>query len=84
MIAGIGIDVVGGVNGLLCVMSTILNSMFCRYFVLSSAATMEAGEDQNSGSANGNTQSGGNSRPPQIAHMSLYERQAVQVRTTSV
>ncbi|XP_062321756.1 polyhomeotic-like protein 1 [Osmerus eperlanus] len=41
---------------------------------------MDAGEDQNvgSGSTNGNAQTGGNSRPPQIAHMSLYERQAVQ------
>ncbi|XP_073667667.1 polyhomeotic-like protein 1 isoform X2 [Paramisgurnus dabryanus] len=40
---------------------------------------MEAGEDQtNSSSANSSTASGGNSRPPQIAQMSLYERQAVQ------
>ncbi|XP_030640458.1 polyhomeotic-like protein 1 [Chanos chanos] len=39
---------------------------------------METGEDQNSSSANGNTPSGGNSRPPQISQMSLYERQAVQ------
>uniref|UniRef100_A0AAY4AUP3 Polyhomeotic-like protein 1 n=1 Tax=Denticeps clupeoides TaxID=299321 RepID=A0AAY4AUP3_9TELE len=39
---------------------------------------MEAGEEQNSGSANGSAPTGGSSRPPQIAHMSLYERQAVQ------
>ncbi|KAM3873163.1 polyhomeotic-like protein 1 [Diretmus argenteus] len=39
---------------------------------------MDAGEDQNTGSTNGNAQTSGNSRPPQIAHMSLYERQAVQ------
>lgn len=42
--------------------------------------SMEAGEDQtNSSSANSSAASGGNSRPPQIAQMSLYERQAVQV-----
>ena len=40
---------------------------------------MDAGEDQNTSSTNGNAQTGGNSRPSQIAHMSLYERQAVQV-----
>ncbi|XP_024123540.1 polyhomeotic-like protein 1 isoform X1 [Oryzias melastigma] len=39
---------------------------------------MDAGEDQNTNSTNGNTQTSGNSRAPQIAHMSLYERQAVQ------
>ncbi|KAK6479867.1 polyhomeotic-like protein 1 isoform X1 [Huso huso] len=39
---------------------------------------METDGDQNSGSANGNTASGGSSRPTQIAQMSLYERQAVQ------
>ncbi|KAJ3598021.1 hypothetical protein NHX12_001535 [Muraenolepis orangiensis] len=39
---------------------------------------MDAGEDQNTSSTNGNAQAGGNSRPSQIAHMSLYERQAVQ------
>uniref|UniRef100_A0A4W4HR61 Polyhomeotic homolog 1 n=1 Tax=Electrophorus electricus TaxID=8005 RepID=A0A4W4HR61_ELEEL len=40
---------------------------------------MEQGEEQgNSTSTNGSTPSGGNSRPPQIAQMSLYERQAVQ------
>uniref|UniRef100_A0A672JWF5 Polyhomeotic-like protein 1 n=1 Tax=Sinocyclocheilus grahami TaxID=75366 RepID=A0A672JWF5_SINGR len=40
---------------------------------------MEAGEDQtNSSSANSSAASGGNARPPQIAQMSLYERQAVQ------
>lgn len=49
-------------------------------FVFETLVNMEAGEDQNTGSANGNTQPGTNSRPPQIAHMSLYERQAVQVR----
>uniref|UniRef100_A0A671RGI7 Polyhomeotic-like protein 1 n=1 Tax=Sinocyclocheilus anshuiensis TaxID=1608454 RepID=A0A671RGI7_9TELE len=39
---------------------------------------MEAGEDQtNSSSANSSAASGGNARP-QIAQMSLYERQAVQ------
>ncbi|XP_038832705.1 polyhomeotic-like protein 1 isoform X1 [Salvelinus namaycush] len=40
--------------------------------------SMDAGDDQNTGSTNGNAPSAGNSRPPQIAHMSLYERQAVQ------
>ena len=40
---------------------------------------MDAGDDQNTGPTNGNAPSAGNSRPPQIAHMSLYERQAVQV-----
>lgn len=47
-----------------------------------STGVMEGGEDQNNNTTtttNGNTQTGGNSRPPQIAHMSLYERQAVQV-----
>ncbi|KAM4567731.1 polyhomeotic-like protein 1 isoform 1-T2 [Fundulus diaphanus] len=39
---------------------------------------MDAGDDQNTGSANGNPQASGNSRAPQIARMSLYERQAVQ------
>ncbi|KAK2910116.1 polyhomeotic-like protein 1 isoform X2 [Channa argus] len=39
---------------------------------------MDAGEDQNTGTTGGNPQTGGNSRAPQIAHMSLYERQAVQ------
>ncbi|KAM6967440.1 polyhomeotic-like protein 1 [Aplochiton taeniatus] len=39
---------------------------------------MDGGEEQNTGPANGNAQTGGNTRPPQIAHMSLYERQAVQ------
>ncbi|XP_035528617.1 polyhomeotic-like protein 1 [Morone saxatilis] len=39
---------------------------------------MDAGEDQNTGTTNGNPQASGNSRAPQIAHMSLYERQAVQ------
>ncbi|XP_064803761.1 polyhomeotic-like protein 1 isoform X1 [Oncorhynchus masou masou] len=39
---------------------------------------MDAGDDQNTGSTNGNAPSAGNTRPPQIAHMSLYERQAVQ------
>lgn len=40
---------------------------------------MDAGEEQNTGAANGTSQTSGNSRAPQIAHMSLYERQAVQV-----
>lgn len=40
---------------------------------------MDAGEDQNTGTTNGPPQTSGNSRAPQIAHMSLYERQAVQV-----
>lgn len=40
---------------------------------------MDAGEDQNTSTPSGNPQSNGNSRTPQIAHMSLYERQAVQV-----
>uniref|UniRef100_A0AAQ5ZP40 Polyhomeotic homolog 1 n=1 Tax=Amphiprion ocellaris TaxID=80972 RepID=A0AAQ5ZP40_AMPOC len=40
---------------------------------------MDGGEEQNTGSTtNGTPQTSGNSRPPQIAHMSLYERQAVQ------
>ncbi|XP_070768028.1 polyhomeotic-like protein 1 [Enoplosus armatus] len=39
---------------------------------------MDAGEDQNPGTTNGNPQTSANSRAPQIAHMSLYERQAVQ------
>uniref|UniRef100_A0A3Q3KKW5 Polyhomeotic homolog 1 n=1 Tax=Mastacembelus armatus TaxID=205130 RepID=A0A3Q3KKW5_9TELE len=39
---------------------------------------MESGEDQNTGTTSGNPQTSGNSRAPQIAHMSLYERQAVQ------
>ncbi|XP_024281510.1 polyhomeotic-like protein 1 [Oncorhynchus tshawytscha] len=39
---------------------------------------MDAGDDQNTASTNGNAPSAGNTRPPQIAHMSLYERQAVQ------
>uniref|UniRef100_A0A3B5QL64 Polyhomeotic homolog 1 n=1 Tax=Xiphophorus maculatus TaxID=8083 RepID=A0A3B5QL64_XIPMA len=39
---------------------------------------MESGEDQNTSSTNGNPQTSGNSRAPQIARMSLYERQAVQ------
>nr|XP_020466573.1 polyhomeotic-like protein 1 isoform X3 [Monopterus albus] len=39
---------------------------------------MDAGEDQNTGTTSGNPQASGNSRAPQIAHMSLYERQAVQ------
>lgn len=40
---------------------------------------MDAGEEQNTGTTNGTSQTSGNSRAPQIAHMSLYERQAVQV-----
>lgn len=40
---------------------------------------MDASEEQNTGTANGTSQTSGNSRAPQIAHMSLYERQAVQV-----
>ncbi|XP_054638490.1 polyhomeotic-like protein 1 [Dunckerocampus dactyliophorus] len=44
---------------------------------------MDASEDQNTGATtntnnNGNPPPSRNSRPPQIAHMSLYERQAVQ------
>uniref|UniRef100_A0A8C6KE72 Polyhomeotic homolog 1 n=1 Tax=Nothobranchius furzeri TaxID=105023 RepID=A0A8C6KE72_NOTFU len=39
---------------------------------------MDPSEEQNTGNANGNTQTGGSSRAPQIANMSLYERQAVQ------
>lgn len=46
--------------------------IFCR-------ANMDASEEQNTGTANGTSQTSGNSRTPQIAHMSLYERQAVQV-----
>lgn len=48
-------------------------------FLLFPEADMDAGEDQNTGNTNGNPQTSGNSRAPQIAHMSLYERQAVQV-----
>lgn len=43
---------------------------------------METESEQNSGSTNGGSSSGGSSRP-QIAQMSLYERQAVQVRLGS-
>ncbi|KAK5613032.1 hypothetical protein CRENBAI_002809 [Crenichthys baileyi] len=39
---------------------------------------MDSGEDQNTSSTNGNPQTSGNTRAPQIARMSLYERQAVQ------
>lgn len=39
---------------------------------------MDSSEDQNTGTTNANPQTSGNSRAPQIAHMSLYERQAVQ------
>ncbi|MEQ2232587.1 hypothetical protein ILYODFUR_013009, partial [Ilyodon furcidens] len=42
------------------------------------AANMDSGEDQNTSSTNGNPQTTGNTRAPQIARMSLYERQAVQ------
>uniref|UniRef100_A0A3Q0RWD9 Polyhomeotic homolog 1 n=1 Tax=Amphilophus citrinellus TaxID=61819 RepID=A0A3Q0RWD9_AMPCI len=38
---------------------------------------MDAGEDQNPGTTNGNSQTSGNSHTPQIP-LSLYERQAVQ------
>lgn len=44
------------------------------------AADMDTSEDQNTGNTNGNAQTSGNPRTPQIAHMSLYERQAVQAR----
>lgn len=47
--------------------------------VVSFTDNMDAGEEQNTGTNNGNSQTSGNSRAPQIAHMSLYERQAVQV-----
>ncbi|MEQ2177498.1 hypothetical protein GOODEAATRI_004166 [Goodea atripinnis] len=40
---------------------------------------MDSGEDQNTSSTNGNPQTTGNTRAPQIARMSLYERQAVQL-----
>lgn len=43
---------------------------------------METESEQNSNSTNGSSSSGGSSRP-QIAQMSLYERQAVQVRLNS-
>ncbi|XP_024861535.1 polyhomeotic-like protein 1 isoform X2 [Kryptolebias marmoratus] len=39
---------------------------------------MDASEDQNANGTNGNPQTSGNSRAPQIAQMSLCERQAVQ------
>lgn len=59
------------------------NSVWFQLFVMSAsvpcAVNMDAGEDQNTGTTNGTPQTGGNSRAPQIAHMSLYERQAVQV-----
>lgn len=42
---------------------------------------METESEQNSNSTNGSSSSGGSSRP-QISQMSLYERQAVQVRLT--
>lgn len=44
---------------------------------------MDTGEEQNTNSTSGNPQTSGNSRAPQIAHMSLYERQAVQVGVCS-
>ncbi|TKS82214.1 hypothetical protein D9C73_016323 [Collichthys lucidus] len=44
---------------------------------------MDAGEDQNTGTTNGNPQASGNSRVSQIAQMSLYERQAVQVNLST-
>jgi len=40
---------------------------------------METESEQNSSSASGSSGSGGSTRP-QISQMSLYERQAVQVR----
>lgn len=40
---------------------------------------METESEQNSSSASGSSSSGGSTRP-QISQMSLYERQAVQVR----
>lgn len=40
---------------------------------------METESEQNSGSSSGSSSSGGSTRP-QISQMSLYERQAVQVR----
>lgn len=43
---------------------------------------METESEQNSNSTNGSSGSGGSSRP-QIAQMSLYERQAVQVRLST-
>uniref|UniRef100_A0A8C6SDJ9 Polyhomeotic-like protein 1 n=1 Tax=Neogobius melanostomus TaxID=47308 RepID=A0A8C6SDJ9_9GOBI len=40
---------------------------------------MDSNEEQNTGTSNGNAaQTNGNPRTAQIAHMSLYERQAVQ------
>ncbi|CAL9705582.1 unnamed protein product [Knipowitschia caucasica] len=39
---------------------------------------MDSNEEQNNSTATGVAQTGGNSRTAQIAHMSLYERQAVQ------
>lgn len=39
---------------------------------------MDTSEDQNANGTSGNPQTSGNSRAPQIAHMSLCERQAVQ------
>lgn len=39
---------------------------------------MDTNEEKNTGSTNGNAQTSGTSRTAQIAHMSLYERQAVQ------
>lgn len=56
--------------------------LFCYSVFSFRAANMDTGEDQNTntGTTSGNPQTSGNSRAPQIAHMSLYERQAVQVR----
>ncbi|KAJ8289908.1 hypothetical protein GJAV_G00006640 [Gymnothorax javanicus] len=53
-------------------------SMSATSFISAGKVTMDTEGDQNSSAANGNTPSGGNSRPHQISQMSLYERQAVQ------
>lgn len=45
--------------------------------------TMETESEQNSSSTSGSSSSGGSTRP-QISQMSLYERQAVQVRCSYV
>lgn len=55
-----------------------LGKLLIRVLLLFRARNMDASEDQNANSTDGNPQTTGNSRPPQIAHMSLCERQAVQ------
>lgn len=66
---------------IVCTTIVFSHNYFWRVSSVPWAADMDTGEDQNTGTTNGNPQTSGNSRAPQIAHMSLYERQAVQVCT---